>query len=441
MLKKLFSLVSRVTYFGIEQNDSYLQRFRKRVLNRTFVIVGCGCLLLILNAILAGNPIQLLQPIVVAVIAFASLLLTYFNYFRIARFILTFFLPSLFLGVIMLYGSGLKLDYTIAFFTVLVLTMYDKSRPLIINLIYLIALQGFSYYFMANYESPYAAYVDPYDSITIMLFTTIGLFVLVSKFIRATKDFQSDQEKINQKLLEKTKELQRSNEFLESYTYIASHDLKTPIRSISSFAKLLQKKLKTNEDPDVKDYLNFISTGTKQLHNIVDGIIENAMSNRSNLSYEMTDCTRLLQEIEQKMEVRLHHINGQLRYDRLPVVPADKNMLAKAFYYLIDNGFKYNHDENPQVRVTHRQSDGKHEFAVSDNGIGIPNRFRKDIFKMFKKLHPQQEYEGSGVGLALCKKIIELHGGKLWLDIKTKHGSTFYFSLPLSGKAPSKNPL
>lgn len=441
MLKKLFSLVSQVTYFGIEQNDSYLQRFRKRVLNRTFVIVGCGCLLLILNAILAGNPIQLLQPIVVAAIAFTSLLLTYFNYFRIARFILTFFLPSLFLIVIMLYGSGLKLDYTIAFFTVLVLTMYDKSRPLIINLIYLIALQGFSYYFMANYESPYAAYVDPYDSITIMLFTTIGLFVLVNKFIQATKNFQSEQEKTNQKLLEKTRELQRSNEFLESYTYIASHDLKSPLRSITSFSDLILKKLKNSPDTDIKDYLRFLKKEVIQINAVIDGIIENAKDNSSNIKYDDVDTQRLLRQIEHELSPRLKDIDGQIVYHNLPVIRADQRMITKVFFNLIDNSLKYNRADQPRVSITHRLVEDSHEFSIADNGIGIPLAYSEDIFKMFKKLHVHHEFSGSGVGLALSKKIIELHGGQLWLDTETKEGSTFYFSLPISVKGLSKNDL
>ncbi|MCB0628126.1 MAG: hypothetical protein KDD15_00285, partial [Lewinella sp.] len=289
MLKQLFNLIDRVTYFGIEHDDTYLERFRKRVLNRAFVIIGGGSLLIVVNAIITESKIHVVQPLAVGLIAFASLALTYFHYIKLARFILSVFLPTMFLYEIIQYGGDLKLDYTISFFIVLVLTMYDRGWPLVLNMLYLIFLQGFSYYYTANFPSKYADYVDPYDSITIMAFTTIGLFVLIYKFIIATEDFQKQQEATNQELREKTRELQQSNEFLENYTYIASHDLKSPLRSITSFSDLILKKLKDKEDENIKDYLKFLKTEVIQMNAVVEGIIENAKDNHSNLKYENVD--------------------------------------------------------------------------------------------------------------------------------------------------------
>ncbi|PHN08265.1 sensor histidine kinase [Flavilitoribacter nigricans] len=451
MLNQLLHWVNQVTFLGIKDGESYLVRFRKRVLNRTYFLIAFFCLVLILEGFWNQQNKVTLVPVILMAISVGLLLLNHRGYFKISFLVLSFFFPTLFLGIIYLYGPTLKLDYTISFFIVLVLTLYDNSRIRIINILYLIVLQFFSFYFISNFTSPYAAYVDYFDSIIVLTGTTFGLFILTYQFIRISKAFQDHQqtyaenldlknrelkrnitekEMLNRQLQERTEELQRANDFLESYTYITSHDLKTPIRNINSFSELLQKKLGEVDNEDIKDYLAFIRSGALQINSIVNGIIENAQSNRSSLEVEQVDCREMISDIERKLEIRLSEINGRIIYEGLPGICADKMMLQKVFFNLIDNGLKYNDSPAPSVSISYTEREQEHEFAVSDNGIGIQSRYSQDIFKMFKKLHGVQEFSGSGVGLALCKKIIELHGGKIWLEDPAPGGSTFRFIIP-----------
>ena len=453
MLQQIIYWINQVTFLGIEEGDSYLTKFRKRVMNRTSFLIAFAALTFILEGLIWGRKNVTIVPIFFIIIALSLLALNAQKRFNISFFVMSFILPSMFLGVIILYGATLKMDYTISFFIVLVLTLYDEVWIRNINIIYLILLQTFSLYYTSNYESAFSGYINVFDSLIVLTATTLGLFILVFQFIRESKKFQTNQgqlndhldkknkelreiivekETLNQQLLEKTHDLQRANDFLESYTYITSHDLKTPVRNISSFSALLQKKLTPIDDPDVKDYLDFIRSGAIQIDGILNGIVENAQSNRSTLTLAHLDGQVLIEEIEQSIQIRLEEINGKIIYSGIPRVWADKMMLRKVFLNLIDNGLKYNNAKCPEVSIRYRRVNQQHEFTIADNGMGIPSQFSKDIFKMFKKLHGIGAFSGSGVGLALCRKIIELHGGHIWLESSSDAtGSIFRFTLPI----------
>lgn len=461
MSKKLFRFINRITYFGIEDNDSYLEKFRKRVLNRTFFIIAVSCLIFVLQILFLEDKENTLIPLLMGLISTGSLLFTYFKKFNWASVMLSVVFPTLFLGAIIIYGDALKLDYTISFFIVLVLTLYDGIRSRILNIGYLILLQVVSFYYTSHYHSIYEQYVDFNDSLIVLTFTTLGLFILVFQFIRAGKSFQEEQKKLNEdldaknrqlqqniadkmllnkELQKKTRDLQQSNDFLESYTYITSHDLKSPMRTILSFSELLSKKLKNVQDEDVQDYLNFIKTGALQFNAIIEGIIENAQNNRSSLQLESVDCNELMEQLESRLRFKLEQNRAVLRYERLPVIWADRRMITQIFEKLVDNGLKYNTSERPAVFISHQETDDIYEFSVADNGIGIQAPYQEDVFKMFKKLHRPEEFSGSGVGLALCKKIVELHQGEIWLDQLAGSGSVFRFTIPKKAVLQKKDP-
>lgn len=453
MVNHLIKRINKVTFLGIERDEAFITQFRKRVLNRTFFIIGLTALIFITEGIFFGKKNVYIVPLFFLVVSVVLLFVNAQKKFHISCIVLTFLLPTMFLGVMILYGATLKMDYTISFFIVLVLTLYDDTRLRVANVLYLLLLQTFSLYYTSNYESHFAEYVDAMDSLIVLTATTLGLFILVYQFIRQNKNFLNQQqalnldldkknrelqeiilekEKLNRELREKSNDLQQANDFLESYTYISSHDLKTPVRNINSFSDLLEKELQEVKHQNVSEYLGFIKSGAMQINSILDGIIENAASNRSSLELEPVDCNHLIADIRDRMQFRLEEENGQVLHTSLPTVFADKMMLRKIFLNLIDNGLKYNGSDRPTVKICYQQQEDLYLFSVIDNGIGIHTRYSDDIFKMFKKLHGINEFSGSGVGLALCRKMIDLHGGKIWLKNNQDHkGSTFQFTLPV----------
>jgi signal transduction histidine kinase len=453
MLHHLINWLNEVTFLGIKGEDTYLTKFRKRILNRTFFVLGFTALVFMLEGIFFKERIVILISLFFIFFATGLLYLNHRNRFQISFYVLSFLFPSIFLGIIILYGDALRVDYTLSFFIVLVLALYNNKWIRTLNVVFLIILQIAGIYYTSHFPSPLAEYVNPADRIIVFTSTTFCLFILVYQFIRESNKYQNRQQELNEdldkknrqlqdiivekerlnlELVEKSNELQRANDFLESYTYITSHDLKTPVRTINSFSDLLKKKLRHVDDPDIKEYLDFIKSGALQMDSILNGIIENAQSNRSSLKVDQVDCNALLEEIMDQFKFRLEEINGEIAYTTLPAIRGDKMMLKKVFFNLIDNGLKYNDDPKPRVFICYQQKGNWHEFTVADNGMGIQTRYSQDIFKMFKKLHTANQFAGSGVGLALCRKIIELHSGRIWLAPSKEKGSTFQFQLPLA---------
>lgn len=240
----------------------------------------------------------------------------------------------------------------------------------------------------------------------------------------------SELQLINQQLLE-------SNQELEKFAHIASHDLKEPLRNIISFIKLLQKRLPDKISAENKDYLSFVSNSAFQMYHLVENILEYSSLENRPIHLERVDIARVIQEITALLQISLNE-KGAVVYVATPLVPILSNysQLFVLFKNLIENALKYNNSDQPQIAIFYQELDNQHQFAVKDNGIGIAPEFHHQIFKMFKRLHNRSQFKGSGMGLAICAKIVRKLRGKIWVESLENRGSTFYFSLP---KLPLSN--
>lgn len=433
MLNKLLDLLKKHAHIGVSEEVPFDEQFKIRLVNRAFFMVGVASTLIALDVLLFRPDHIPYIATGLAILSFFSLLFNYYRHFMIGRVIITIILPTLFMPIMLMYGNEIRLDYTVLIIILAVFILFDKKNARVLIISYLLLLQFATYHLVDYFPRVYEAPVSFLSNFVIFSFNAMGLLLLVSRFMETNRDFQEEQRSVNQRLREQTRQLQQSNEFLERYTYITSHDLKTPIRTIFSFSELLERKLDGQTDQDTRDYLDFIKLGTLQLRGIVDGIVENAESTRSNLHFSQINTHEVLQQIQGKLKFRLEEINGQLIYgEDLPCVRADAKMVYKVFLNLIDNGLKYNKSDQPTVKVSAIEKPEYFEFCLQDNGIGIPEKYQEDIFKMFKKLNPSRNFTGSGVGLALCKRIVDLHHGHIWLDSTESEGCTFHFTLPKS---------
>lgn len=231
--------------------------------------------------------------------------------------------------------------------------------------------------------------------------------------------------KINQLALEK------SNEHLERFAFIASHDLKTPIRNISMYAGLLKRKLKKLSEREVNSLLEDIQGRCHQVYDIIESVLEVSKLRNSIKKVAQFDCTTIVNQAKQDLKSIIQKKKATINCTPLPILNGDKNLLLTVFINLIENGIKYNEAEKPVINISYCLNNNKHEFKVSDNGIGIAPEYHEKIFKMFKRLHNSHEYEGTGIGLANCKRILELHGGEIWMEPAQLSGSRFIFTLPV----------
>jgi NO-binding membrane sensor protein with MHYT domain/nitrogen-specific signal transduction histidine kinase len=244
-----------------------------------------------------------------------------------------------------------------------------------------------------------------------------------------------------QELRELSEELSRSNAELERFAYIVSHDLKEPLRSITGFSGLLQRKLGHDLQPDAKQYLDFIVDGARHMQSLIDGLLDYARAGASQEAMRPVDLDPLVSKVLTQLAVSIEEAGGEVSVEPLPNVQGDPLRLCQLFQNLIGNALKFRSEAPPRVHVQAEDAGAFWRLAVRDNGIGIDAKHRQRVFEVFQRLHGREEYAGTGIGLAICKKIVESHGGRIWIESEPGRGTTFFFTLPKAHETtPAKRP-
>jgi len=233
-------------------------------------------------------------------------------------------------------------------------------------------------------------------------------------------------------LKETITELERSNEELQSFAYITSHDLQEPLRNIASFAQLLQRRYKGKLDDDADEFLNFMVEGATRMKNMIQGLLEYSRIDKTDKGFKETNMNFKVEKAIENLQSIINESNAEITHDNLPAVVANPNQMIRIFQNLISNAIKFKKPQYPpKIHISCKKKKDEYIFSVSDNGIGIEKQYIDRIFEVFKRLHTMDEYEGTGIGLAIVKRIIDHHGGKIWVESELGKGSTFYFTLPI----------
>ncbi|MGH1352378.1 MAG: PAS domain-containing sensor histidine kinase [Methyloligellaceae bacterium] len=255
-----------------------------------------------------------------------------------------------------------------------------------------------------------------------------GTIQVVASIVDIT-DRKHDEEE-REALIER---LTDSNEELERFAYVCSHDLQEPLRMIRSFSEKLQYHIRDKLIDDEKGlrYFKFVTDGAVQAQNLIDDILSYSSIDRDTLRHEEFSAMELVKSAIDNVQVNLEEHSGSITYDELPRLIGNKAQIYQLFLNLINNGLKY-HKPNtqPHIHIGVEDHNTHWKFSIQDNGIGMEQRHIKKIFDVFQRLHSRDEYAGTGIGLSICKKVIERHGGKIWVDSEKDKGSTFYFVLP-----------
>ena len=234
---------------------------------------------------------------------------------------------------------------------------------------------------------------------------------------------------------EKNLLLARSNADLEQFAYVASHDLQEPLRQIVSFTQLLARRYSGKLDTDADDFIRYTVDGTKRMQELINDILAYSRLRKSSDQFVSVDCEALLTEVLQSMQSVIEQNEAEIVHEKLPTVAGDRTQLAQLFRNLVGNAVKFRGSEAPRIQLTATRQQQHWLFAVSDNGIGIAPEYFDRIFVVFRRLHAAAEYPGTGIGLSICKRIVENHGGKIWLQSEPGKGTTFFFTLKEKGEA------
>ncbi len=237
------------------------------------------------------------------------------------------------------------------------------------------------------------------------------------------------------KLNETLKELERSNNELEHFAYVASHDLQEPLRMVSSYVKLLQKRYKGNLDSDADEFIHFAVDGANRMQGLINGLLSYSRVGTKGKPFEPIESEKVFKNATDNLKVSIEESGAIITHDPLPTVIADASQMIQLMQNLIGNGIKFKSDGIPQINISAAKMGNEWQFSVSDNGIGINPKDQERVFQIFQRLHSRDEYLGTGIGLAVCKKIVERHGGRIWVESEPGQGSTFYFTIPNNGGA------
>jgi len=231
------------------------------------------------------------------------------------------------------------------------------------------------------------------------------------------------------KVQERTEQLRRSNQSLEEFAYVASHDLQEPLRMVGSYVQLLGRRYGDKLGEDGGEYIHYAEDGAKRMQGLINDLLEYSRVGHWETSPESIDAREALAEALHGLEAPVRESGAQITGESLPRVCCRGGELTRVFQNLISNAIKYRGTDTPRVVVTADRQDGDWLISVRDNGIGIEKQHFDKLFKMFGRLHPRDKYPGSGMGLAICKKIVEGQGGRIWVESEPGRGSTFCFTL------------
>jgi PAS domain S-box-containing protein len=277
----------------------------------------------------------------------------------------------------------------------------------------------------------YSREADPFSEAEVKLLTELadnlsyGIETLRTRYARMNAE---------EELHKLAEDLKRSNTDLQQFAYAASHDLQEPLRGIAGFAGLLEKRYKGKLDKKADEFIDLIVSDSKRMQELIKDLLEYSRIDTKPKLAKPVNCAVVVEEAFYNLRAAVEETGTELTYDSLPIVAADPTQLKSLFQNLIGNAIKFRRQEKPRIHISAEQKGNEWVFSVKDNGIGFESGLAERIFVVFQRLHTRQEYPGTGIGLAICKKIVERHGGRIWAESEPGKGSTFYFTLPVTNE-------
>ena len=240
---------------------------------------------------------------------------------------------------------------------------------------------------------------------------------------------KNDLVEARQKLEESVAELGRSNADLQQFAYVASHDLQEPLRMVSSYTQLIARRYKGKLDADADEFIAFAVDGANRMQRLILDLLAYSRVNTAGRQFEPTAMETVLKAALNNLTDAVKESQAIITHDPLPAVMGDDKQLAQLFQNLLSNAVKFGGAQPPRIHISAKQTDGEWLFSVRDHGIGLDPQYADRIFVIFQRLHTREEYPGTGIGLAICKKIVERHGGRIWVESELGKGATFYFTM------------
>ncbi len=261
---------------------------------------------------------------------------------------------------------------------------------------------------------------------------------IVEQDLRTAKDeLEMHRDHLNDLVKERTAELARSNAELEQFAYVTSHDLQEPLRMVASYLQLVERRYTDRLDADAHEFIEFAVDGAKRMQVLINDLLTYSRVGTKGHPFQSTDCETVVKTALENLQFAIQDSGAQVGHGPMPAVMGDATQLTQLFQNLIGNAIKFRRDQPLEICIRAEPSEGGWRFSIQDNGIGIESQYFDRIFGLFQRLHGRGAYPGTGIGLAICKRIVERHGGAIWVESTPGQGATFYFTIPEKGRDPS----
>lgn len=423
-------MLSKLIHIGVEPKQSLSEIKRIKLLNQIVLLYIIGVFIKFLNELFVWDTIGIF--IAGAIISFFSIamVLNYFGKLAAARIYFTIVFTFVLCTLNILYGQFLGSEF--AFFPlIMIVIIFFEEKKVKFLWVGFVTLCYITSLLFIKFNQP--IFLDNLsDSVFYFMFfvSFIGVFLMSNMFINENKEFEVKTNQLLGTLKTKNKHLETANNELEKFAYVASHDLKTPLRNIHSFLTLIKRKISKGDMEEVNEFLDFASQNAHRMHELIQDILEFSQFSAKKISFETNDLNRIMEYALTNLHEITKEKNAILNVAPLPTLICNDSQMLCLFQNLIENGIKYNKSTQPKVDITCIENPTEYNIYIADNGIGIEEEYQDKIFEMFSRLHNQGEYTGTGIGLATCRKIVSHHGGTLSLTSTINEGSTFCINFP-----------
>ncbi|MEL6672714.1 MAG: ATP-binding protein [Bacteroidota bacterium] len=428
---------------GVRPNLDLTEVKKIRIINQMWLIITPIVLGILLQDVLENDLTGVISEVAVLLCISLIPLLHKLGYFKLARSWTFISLISLITLLNILYGTDMGGQSTYFAFVVMALVFFEGRTQIWALAAVFIFYLGTEIW-LSQHVPMLADKIDRFTRPLVIVSSLICLTIITKLILRENTRFEKRTNRLLQQLAnsnnelrsqqnvvaDKNRQLSKVNKELEKFAYVASHDLKTPLRNVSGFLDLIEIELGPEAGEELRQYIGYAKSGAKQMHYLVEDILEYARLDQQNTSLRPVNLEEVLEKVVFNLQDLIQQKKATIKADPLPTIRANESQLLVIFQNLIENGLKYNDQSEPYVHITTQTNRKQFQLVFTDNGIGIPPEFQERIFEMFFRLHTATQYEGTGIGLAIIKKIVLAYGGQIELHSVENEGSTFTISLP-----------
>jgi signal transduction histidine kinase len=436
MLKKLLSI-------GFNSNLKGYQRFQLELRNgvayATLFVILCYCAIHITQQ---DDPRIYYSHILYIVITISILTLNYFHKYKLVEYVIMTLYPIAFLITALFLGQAYHSEYLLFLSSVGTIYLFNSKKLQFFyfgfNLILFIFIKVHFHFHPEGFVTLNAYFVPILSFLNGLLALVFIFFIIYSSYsysqllYKKLKIITANQEDIiakrTKEIQQKTEELERSNKELKRFAYISAHDLREPLRNILSFSQLLDRSIKAKNYDEIDEYFGFINNSIHRMDTITKDIVNFSELEQYIINAKHVDTNVIVQQVFN--DFKTLETDVELISDDLPPILINPKLCKELFENLIENGILYSKKQTPKIEISYTELPNSYQFSIKDDGIGISEEYHETIFVMFKRLQNNIEQHSSGIGLAICQKIVTGYGGKIWVESKKNQGSTFHFTFP-----------